>query len=577
MLNLKYHLKILFSHIAIIALIFAGYGILFGGLIFKYVSMGHYITYIAFFKTSSMPFAYLHFLLIGTIALLYFMMEKRVFLEEALTNEQKKKQDLGKAAVLFLLNVFVFLFVFLLASLSYYFKAHPSYLFPTYFRSLFNRNFLDYFLLGIISCLFGYLVAQCRNKRWRLVCYFAYQCIFGIPMMWLSQSFALDRMGNFVFTFLLNMTSMMPDGYQYEQQPYNLCQVQAYQIILAIFWIVFLLWCCILFRMGKHTKGIVKWGGAVLSIVLFCLCQIPHVKIDEGYRNLNVYQCQWLGQQIGDKTQGREMEKAPFEVQSYDMTLNAFLNLFASVEVEVSDSTLEQYTFTLLESYDIVRVEDQNGKAMEYDRDGHYLTVYPAGETSKIRFVYAGGREPFYCEAYAIWLPSGVPFFPMAGKMPVYSGWADYNFVNFYFNNNHLPQDTFFHVKINTLGEAYCPLEQIGHNEFSGYGDGLFVLNGMYDTVSYGDMEIIYPYAAEVGRDALSEGEVMACLEIIQKHLGEDIPAQSQNRIYMDTHVYARMVDTYSNYFTLDNFIPEFYQLELGRYLEGEEGRYDLY
>lgn len=159
--------------------------------------------------------------------------------------------------------------------------------------------------------------------------------------------------------------------------------------------------------------------------------------------------------------------------------------------------------------------------------------------------------------------------------MPVYSEWADQGWVNHYLYNNHLPQDTFFHVKVNTLGEVYCPLEQTGHNEFSGYGDGFFVLNGMYDTVSYGDIEIVYPYAAEEGRMALEEGEVRRTLEIIQGCMGEDVPAQSRNRIYLDAHFWARPVDSFSNYFTLKNFIPEFYLLNLQRYLEGEAKYHD--
>lgn len=573
MKKLRYHLKILFDNAALVTLICAGYAVLFFALFFKYASIGNYTTHIEDFKTDSMPLAYLHFLLIGTIAFLYFMVEERISFGEALTNELKRKQDSGKAVILLLFNGIVFLYVFLLAALSYYFKAHPTYLFPSYFRSIFYREFLDYFLLGIISCLFGYLTAQCKKRKIRLLCYFSYQCIFGIPMLWMSHSFGLHASDNILTVFLLNMTSMMPDGYQYAQQQYHLCPVQAYQIVLALFWITFLLWCSVLCRMGKNTKGVVKWGGALFSAGLFALCLIPHVKIDSGYRNLST--SQWIDDQARGGIEGREREQAPFEVESYDMTINAFLGLFATVEAEVSDSTLDRYVFTLFEGCNIIRIEDQNGKIMEYDRDGHYLTVFSSGETTSIRFTYAGIGDPFYCEAYAIWLPGGLPFFPMAGKVPVYSEWADQGWVNYYLNNNHLSQDAFFHVKVNTLGEVYCPLEQTGYNEFSGYGDGFFVLNGMYDKVSYGDIEIVYPYAAEEGRMALEEGQVERCLEIIQGYMGEGVPAQSRNRIYMDTHFWARPVDSFSNYFTLYNFIPEFYLLDLYRYLEGEEKYHD--
>lgn len=570
--KLKYHLKILFGNTAVLAVVSIGYAVLFGGLIFKYSSIAHHTTSIWLFKANSMPFAYFHFALIGVAALLYFSTEERVSLEEALTDELKIKRDRGKAAVLLLFNGLVFLFVFLLVSLFYFFKADPSLVFPSYFRSLCYREFFDYFLLGVISCLFGYLIAQSKKKKYQLVCYLLYQFIFGIPMLWISDSFGFIWTENVVIAFLLNMTSMMPDGFQGTGEVYHIFPVQAYQVVLAFFWITLLLWCSMLCCKKRNIKGMVKRGGCILSIVLFALCLIPHTQIGGGDRNLYPYRK--LIAQADSGTQGREMEKAPFDVRSYDITINASINLFATVEAEVSDSALDQYVFTLYDGYDILKIEDQNGKAMDYRRDGHYLTVFPSGETSVIRFTYAGAGEPFYCEASAIWLPSGVPFFPMAGKVPIYDDNENHSNM-LILNNNHLPQDTFFHVKVNALGEVYCPLDKIGNNEFSGCGDGFFVLNGMYDKVSYEGVEIIYPYAAKDGSGALNEEQVRECLEIIKDRVGEDILVRSQGCIFIDCYASSRLIDTYSNYITLNCLYPDVYQRILDDYLEEEGVYYD--
>lgn len=573
--KLKYHLKILFGQTAVLVVMAAGYVVLFGGLILKYSGIQRHTMAIASFQSYSMPFAYFHFALIGVIALLYFSVEERVSLEEALIGELKVKRDLGKAVVLLLFNGLVFLFVFSLASLFFYFKADASMLFPSYFRSLLYREFLDYFLLGTVSALFGYLIAQGKKKKYQFVCYLVYQFIFGIPMMWISGSFSLGWSDNVVAAFLLNMTSIMPDGYQSQEEIYHIHPVQAYQIVLALFWITVLLWLSMLRCKKGNLRGIIKWGGCILSVILFVMCLIPHTRIGGGVRNLVPWRN--VNAQINSKTQGMEAEKAPFEVSSYDITISAFINLSATVEAVVSDSALDQYTFTLYDGYDLLKIEDQNGKAMDYERNGHYLTVYSSGETSVISFTYAGAGEPFYCEASAIWLPSGLPFFPMPGKVPVYDENENHSNTHI-FNNNHLPQDTFFHVKVNALGEVYCPLEQIGKNEFSGCGDGFFVLSGMYGKVVYGDLEIIYPYAARSGNGngALNEEQVRQSLEIIKDRIGDGILMPPQNRILIDCFSFSRIIDTYSNYITVNAlYSNEAYQRVLDDYLEEEGVYYD--
>lgn len=573
--KLKYDFKILFDQTAVLIITIAGYGILFGGLILKYCSIAYPAASVGRFKSYSMPFAYFHFALIGVISLLYFSVEERVSLEEALTNDLKIKRDRGKAAVLLLFNGLVFLFVFLTVFLFYRFKADPSMVFLSYFKSLFYREFLDYFLLGTISALFGYLIAQAKKKKYQFVCYFLYQFIFGMPMLWLSHNFAFTWTNNAVIKFILNMTSMMPDGYQYQEGTYHIYPVQLYQIVLAFFWITVLLWSGMLCYKKEDTKRIVKWGGCLLWVVLFALCMIPHTQIGGGERNLSPWRK--INDQAYTGTIGREMENAPFEVNSYDITINAFLNLYATVEAEVSDSALNQYTFTLYDGYYLLKVEDQSGKAMAYDRDGHYLTVFSSGETSVIRFTYAGAGEPFYCEAYEIWLPSGIPFYPMAGKVPIYDD-NENNSNMLIFNNNHLPQDTFFHVKVNALGEVYCPLERIGRNEFSGCGDGFFVLNGMYDKVTYGDIEIIYPYAARNSNGALDEEQVRDSIGILKDRIGEGVLAPPQNLIFIDCFSFSRMIDTYANYITVNVlYSDEAYQRVLDDYLEEEGVYYDYH
>ncbi len=568
--KLKYHLKVLFDNTAVLAIIFIGYAILFGGLVFKYSSIQYHTAALRVFKAFSMPFAYFHFALVGMIALLYFSIEERVFLEEALVNGIKKKCDRGKAVVILLFNGLVFLLVFLLTSLFYFFRANPSSLYFRYLQSMFYREFFDYFLLGVISCQFGYLIAKCKKKKWQIIYYLLYQFIFGYPMLWISDNFALSSTDNQLIGFLLNMTSMMPDGYTFDVNGYSIYPVQIYQIILALFWIVFLYWCGIICRKVKNTKKIIVWGGCVLSAALFALCFVPHTAIGGGKRILYTYQR--ISEQMDSKTVGREMEKAPFEVTSYDIKINALMNLSATVEAEVSDSQLDQYVFTLYDGYDILKIEDQDGKAMDYSRDGHYLTVFPAGETSVIRFTYFGAGDPFYCEASAIWLPNGLPFFPMAGKVPVYEDNKDGSVA---FNNNHLPQETFFHVRVNAPGEVYCPLDKIGNNEFSGYGDGFFILKGMYDKVVYDGLEIIYPYATDGGVAALDEEQVRECLEIISDRIGEDVFAQSQGRIFLHQGLFTRPIDVYSDYVSLSCFYPEVYQNLLDDYLEQEGLYYD--
>ncbi len=119
---------------------------------------------------------------------------------------------------------------------------------------------------------------------------------------------------------------------------------------------------------------------------------------------------------------------ADFGVELYDMDLEVGRQLRAEVTVRLTESSSqrEAYRFTLYHRYRLSSVTDQDGRKMDYDRDGDFITVYGGDGVEEIRFAYAGSGKMFYTTENALYLPSFFPYYPVPGHHMI-GDWYDYN------------------------------------------------------------------------------------------------------------------------------------------------------
>ncbi|MDE6529323.1 MAG: hypothetical protein K2K96_00955 [Lachnospiraceae bacterium] len=568
--NLNYHFKSLFSHYGLLAVIAAGYSFLIGMILFKYYFLmdeGVVDAYI--FKLYAAPYSYIYFVLIGIISLIYFSMEQDVFMQEALALELNNVQMRMKYLVLMLLNGITYVIVSLITVLPYLFCKTVGPLHLSFVLSMLYQNFADYFLVGIFAIFSGHLGSIFTLRRYRIYFFVVMQFLFGYPFLWISQSFVLSVTRNPIIKFILNATALLPDGFQAGTDNYAIYPTQPHRIALIICWCFLLLFLTQLMATKPVFKRWVTYTSCICFAVFLFFCALPYCQASSGERTIDRFAKMY--RQMDDRGNGREIAEAEFCVTSYDITIDAFFNLYAVVRAELGCEQLEEYTFTLYDGYHILHIKDQNGRVLRYEREGHYLTVYSDGSPlSEIIFTYYGAGDPFYCDASAIFLPSGVPFYPMPGKVSLYEDSEFYDMT--YYSNNRLP-DTYYKVTIHTIGEVFCSLSQTGYHQYAGVADGFFVLKGMYDMVQYDETTFIYPYAVSHGLDVLDETKVQLYLDGITAILSEKGYSSLPGYIFIGwMYGKSRPLDIYANDMVIDRlYYDERIKEDIEYYLQLEE------
>lgn len=568
--NLNYHFKSLFSHYGLLAVIAAGYSFLIGMILFKYYFLmdeGVVDAYI--FKLYAAPYSYIYFVLIGIISLIYFSMEQDVFMQEALALELNNEQMKMKYLVLMLLNGITYVIVSLITVLPYLFCKTVGPLHLSFVLSMLYQNFADYFLVGIFAIFSGHLGSIFTLRRYRIYFFVVMQFLFGYPFLWISQSFVLSVTGNPIIKFILNATALLPDGFQAGTDNYAIYPTQPHRIALIICWCFFLLFLIQLMGAKPVFKRWVTYTSCTCFAVFLFLSCLPYCQASSGERTIDRFAKMY--RQMDDRENGREIAEAEFCVTSYDITIDAFFNLYAVVRAELGCERLEEYTFTLYDGYHILHIKDQNGRVLRYKREGHYLTVYSDGSPlSEILFTYYGAGDPFYCDASAIFLPNGVPFYPMPGMVSLYEDSEFYDMT--YYSNNRLP-DTCYKVTIHTIGEVFCSLSQTGYHQYAGVADGFFVLKGMYDMVQYDETTFIYPYAVSHGLDVLDETKVQLYLDGITTILSEKGYHSLPGYIFIGwMYGKSRPLDIYANDMVIDRLhYDERIKEDIEYYLQLEE------
>ena len=174
-----------------------------------------------------------------------------------------------------------------------------------------------------------------------------------------------------------------------------------------------------------------------------------------------------------------------FWVTNYEMKVTMIPELKATVRMQVSDTSLPEYSFTLYSRAKIKKVVNQKEERLSYKRKGNFFTVYPDGkELSEICVVYEGSwLNRYYASASSAYLPGNFPYYPISGKRPV-----DHNGLC------TLPeQESTFSLTIKgKKHNMISNLEQKG-THFSGTSNQVTLLSGNYRKYKKDGMTYIYP------------------------------------------------------------------------------------
>lgn len=576
MKKMSYHFKILFENHYNLAVFLIGYTFILVTLFLKCARFVQGESLDLFYLKMYVPrYAYLHFPIMCMLTLNFFNLSRRVSIQETLS-DKRSKLFFEQLYTVTIVNAGVFLSIALTMIVFAFYKISDINLHSNFIFSLVFQIFVDYFLVGIFSILIGILISEVKIKQVQVIIFILFQFIFGYPLLWISRSFNIDKGKNSIVHWLLELSAVLPDGFQTDTDGYGVYPIQPHRIILITMWIV-IFFIIIFGILYTRKKAIVRIMG-LLPILLLCAAiffLFPHTTVASGYRLRDCYQN--MHEEIYQK-QGMETDKALFEVSAYDIEFNVYFCMFATVNMDVNVCNLDKYTFTLLKDYKVTKVEDQKGNSLEFSQDGYYFTVYSEGaDIEKIRVSYYGAAMPFYTDMSSMFLQQGVPFIPMAGKVPIYSDEGYGGII--YYANNHLPQTT-ISLKVNTIGKVYCSLPRVKGNYFEGEADGFFVLKGMVGEICIEDTTFIFPLATEYGCVILDKEVSKDFLERVDKIMIEHEKEKLSGKTVLLDWMYgkSRLVEQYSNFTTVNSFyINDSLESGWHKYLEFESEKMNDY
>lgn len=192
-------------------------------------------------------------------------------------------------------------------------------------------------------------------------------------------------------------------------------------------WALAAMWAFLLFALAAPLVIIKRRSrtaaAAALSLSALCLAIVllPSAEMRRDFRPSGTgYNDQVFYEVQASKHPARNTP-APFSVKHYEITLAIGCELSADVDMTLSGGPRDGgYRFTLYHGYRLRRVENAAGEAMEFVREGDYVTVPADRREDRLRFVYAGTGGRQIANNQAVFLPGYFPYYPVPGEGPVW-------------------------------------------------------------------------------------------------------------------------------------------------------------
>lgn len=147
---------------------------------------------------------------------------------------------------------------------------------------------------------------------------------------------------------------------------------------------------------------------------------------------------------------------ADFKVLSYKMNLEIDKELSAEVEMKIDNGKAGEMFFTLWNGFSLNSVEDKNGNALPFSRNGNYFSVTNDENNDMFVFKYKGHSNRFMSNSDITYLAGYFPYYPMAGKCRIMNP-----LQSFAFNDNSYDYEVQFDVTVLSKDKVLSNLERV--------------------------------------------------------------------------------------------------------------------
>lgn len=345
-----------------------------------------------------------------------------------------------------------------------------------------RSNFIYYFLLPLFGFLFGLTLSFLKQ---RLMSYLVIFGFIGLTLDSTLSKIALMPIQQSLPFWIEDVVRLFP---QQASRPY-IYGVPAETAVLfrVLFWSVLLV-TLIVFSIRKSLSS----GQRGISLVLCAALAGSTGWMAFRPSSLVSYTTSTLRGMSHDQLYyGQHSvidEPASFQITQYDMDLTIRHQLSAVTRVAYhSNDTSRFMSFTLYHAYQVEQILDEAGNPVPFRQEGDYIDItreLPAD--GSLSFRYSGYAERFYSNDQGVNLPGYLPFYPHAGKYPVYH----------MSSVMMIPQQTGktqFNVRISGVPDLKTNLKKVSQDTYSGTAESVSLQSGMYETAQVGPVVLHRP------------------------------------------------------------------------------------
>lgn len=438
-----------------------------------------------------LTFSIVLFILFLFISYEYFAKAKRANFDECLS--VTKNSEFFRLNQFFVMELLALFFGIVITALSLIDPLKRGSADFTYISYILRLSLLYFFVADTIAVLLGMVLSNLKNNIIAYVLLILCTFMFSpIPLGIADTVYAAAGIYTHPFFYIFELLPRDYPSQNYDSYGFPLNSIN---VMRAVFWLfLFSGILCFKYLKRNHTarKAVVSISliAVILSGIYINLpySNYPYHKDDpvKGYEGFEYYKSQDY-----KKMPMQYEEPAGFEITAMDIDLKVGRQLSAKTSVQVDDTSLSGYKFTLFRNYKIKSITDENGNKLKFDRYSDYVTVYPAeGEniTEKIIFEYSGYSAGYYSNNQGIFLPVGFYYYPINGFHYVYDLHAQR------YIKNVLDKPVPIHLTVDTRKTVYSNLERVseGKNEFSGTADGVTILSGFYRETEIEGCRVVY-------------------------------------------------------------------------------------
>lgn len=356
----------------------------------------------------------------------------------------------------------------------------------------FQSVILDLFLPGVIALLIG-AVLSLSLKRELAYCVIIITALVCSPVP--SKLFASEEIFGQSILSLLDWFSILAPNTDWVADTMYGVSLESCRWFLAVFWVILLVGI-ILFRLSSHAGR--KRMVATVALIAVMICGVRFsIRENDSVVRKDYRPEGSLNGEFSFRVNNPETEPAApdFSVSRYNIELTIKSNTEADVIVEMNDNMLSQFRFTLFHSFDVKSIETADGKPLDFDRCGDYITVFAPVGTTELHFQYSGNAGKYYANYQGIALPGYIPYYPIPGHIQLWDSSKNEVVVN------TDRETSYFEVEINSSLTVASNLKSTGINSFSGYAEAVSLYAGMLEPA---ESEGLTYFVSPIGHQSLN-------------------------------------------------------------------------